>query len=247
MNCIRYAQISSLPWCVCYAIPHFRRNVLEAVGGWDAFNVTEDADLGLRLGRAGYGVAMLDSTTWEEAPATWRVWRGQRRRWLKGWMQTLVVHARRPLRLARELGARGTVGFTILMTGLILSALVHPWIYVAGGLALAGIDVVSLAAISMDTISASNGDIPGSAWSWSEWLFAIAITNLVLGYATAIALAWAVTWRMGWRDLCLHCLMMPVYWLLISWAAYGALVELFRLPHHWEKTVHRARCRQKPN
>ena len=66
---------------------HFPRAVLDAVGGWDPFNVTEDADLGIRLARCGYEVGVLASTTWEEAPATASVWSGQRRRWLKGWMR----------------------------------------------------------------------------------------------------------------------------------------------------------------
>ena len=66
---------------------HFPRSVLDAVGGWDPYNVTEDADLGIRLARAGWHVGVLPSTTWEEAPPTWSVWRGQRTRWLKGWMQ----------------------------------------------------------------------------------------------------------------------------------------------------------------
>ena len=66
---------------------HFRTRLLREVGGWDPFNVTEDADLGLRLARRGLRMAMLDSTTWEEAPNTWRVWQQQRTRWHKGWMQ----------------------------------------------------------------------------------------------------------------------------------------------------------------
>lgn len=67
---------------------HFPRAVLEDLGRWDPYNVTEDADLGLRLARAGLEVRMLDCQTWEEAPSSFRVWRGQRTRWLKGWMQT---------------------------------------------------------------------------------------------------------------------------------------------------------------
>jgi cellulose synthase/poly-beta-1,6-N-acetylglucosamine synthase-like glycosyltransferase len=66
---------------------HFPRAVLDAVGGWDPYNVTEDADLGIRLARAGWHVGVLNSTTWEEAPPTFRIWKGQRTRWLKGWMQ----------------------------------------------------------------------------------------------------------------------------------------------------------------
>ncbi|MCB1510114.1 MAG: glycosyltransferase, partial [Hyphomicrobiaceae bacterium] len=71
---------------------HFPRSILDELGGWDPFNVTEDADLGIRLARAGYEIEMLASTTWEEAPATIRDWLPQRTRWLKGWMQTYLVH-----------------------------------------------------------------------------------------------------------------------------------------------------------
>ena len=108
---------------------HFPRAVLAAVGGWDPYNVTEDADLGIRLARQGWHVGVLPSTTWEEAPPTFRVWKGQRTRWLKGWMQTYLVHMRQPRRLWHELGARRFIGFQVLMGGMILSALVHPWFY----------------------------------------------------------------------------------------------------------------------
>ena len=47
---------------------HFRADVLRKVGGWDPFNVTEDADLGMRLARFGYRTGVIGSTTWEEAP-----------------------------------------------------------------------------------------------------------------------------------------------------------------------------------
>lgn len=105
---------------------HFRRSALEAVGGWDPFNVTEDADLGLRLARLGYRSGTLDLPTLEEAPATVGPWLRQRTRWFKGWMQTWLVHTRDPRRLARELGTRGSLGFTLIGTGLIVSSLIYP-------------------------------------------------------------------------------------------------------------------------
>src|SRR5262245_56281663 len=110
-------------------MPHFPRAVLEAVCGWDPYNVTEDADLGIRLARQGWHVGVLPSTTWEEAPPTFRVWKGQRTRWLKGWMQTYMVHLRSPRALWRELGPKRFLGLQVLMGGLLLSALVHPWFY----------------------------------------------------------------------------------------------------------------------
>ena len=41
-------------WFFCYAMPHFPLRVLRKLGGWDSYNVTEDADLGMRLARHGY-------------------------------------------------------------------------------------------------------------------------------------------------------------------------------------------------
>ena len=68
-------------------MPHFRSDALRAVGGWDAYNVTEDADLGMRLARFGYDVAVIDSTTYEEAPARIAPWLRQRTRWFKSWVR----------------------------------------------------------------------------------------------------------------------------------------------------------------
>ena len=102
---------------------HFRRAGLERALGWDPHNVTEDADLGIRLARMGMRVGVLSSTTWEEAPHTFAVWLGQRTRWLKGWMQTYAVHMRRPLTLLREIGWWPFFGLQILMGAMIASAL----------------------------------------------------------------------------------------------------------------------------
>ena len=70
---------------------HFRTAALREAGGWDPYNVTEDADLGMRLARLGYRCGVIESTTFEEAPATTRRWLGQRSRWLKGWMRLVKI------------------------------------------------------------------------------------------------------------------------------------------------------------
>ncbi len=113
---------------------HFRRDVLLKSGGWDPFNVTEDADLGIRLARLGYEVSVINSETMEEAPVTWRSWRGQRTRWIKGWMQTYLVHMRRPVRLWRDLGAWKFTGFHVTICAMLVSMLAHPWFYVVAAL-----------------------------------------------------------------------------------------------------------------
>ena len=88
---------------------HFRTSVLRQLGGWDPYNVTEDADLGIRLCRFGYRTAVVASSTYEEAPAYIRPWLKQRTRWFKGWMQTWLVHMRRPRQLLRDLGSAGAL------------------------------------------------------------------------------------------------------------------------------------------
>ena len=90
---------------------HFRMSALKWLMAWDPFNVTEDADLGMRLVRSGYRCAMIPSTTYEEAPRHLMSWLRQRTRWLKGYVQTWLVHMRSPRQLWRELGPLGFLGF----------------------------------------------------------------------------------------------------------------------------------------
>jgi cellulose synthase/poly-beta-1,6-N-acetylglucosamine synthase-like glycosyltransferase len=92
----------------------FRRAALEELGGWDAHNVTEDADLGMRLARYGYTAEILDTVTEEEANCRALPWVRQRSRWLKGYMMTWAVHMRDPMLLYRQLGPRKFYGFQVL-------------------------------------------------------------------------------------------------------------------------------------
>ncbi|MEZ5839102.1 MAG: glycosyltransferase family 2 protein [Hyphomicrobiales bacterium] len=110
---------------------HFRREVLEQIGGWDPFNVTEDADIGQRLARFGYRASVIASGTGEAAPGRLGIWLKQRTRWMKGWMQTYLVHMRAPGRLWRELGPTGFIALQVMIGGVVLSALIHPFFLVA--------------------------------------------------------------------------------------------------------------------
>jgi glycosyltransferase XagB len=89
---------------------HFRTDALRRLGGWDPHNVTEDADLGLRAAVEGYRVGVIDSHTDEEACSRVRPWIRQRTRWIKGYLQTTLVHSRRPVRLVRNIGPRRSPG-----------------------------------------------------------------------------------------------------------------------------------------
>lgn len=140
-------------------------------------------------------------------------------------MQTYLVHTREPLRCLRELGFLRFLGLHVVMGGLILSALVHPWFYVL------------LAAAHTVTIPNA---LPEFVLAPALWW--IGVINLVAGYVTGVALGCiAVVKRGQWR-LAAWALLMPVYWLLISIAAYRALLELIVAPYRWEKTDHHARA-----
>ncbi len=203
---------------------HFRTEALRDVGGWDPYNVTEDADLGFRLARSGWHVEVLDSTTWEEAPENLSVWFGQRVRWLKGWMQTYLVHMRRPVVLYRELGAWAFFGFNLLLGGLILSAFIHPWVYL-------------IAAIWL--VAPSGGVALSFPQDWSGILWWFGAGNLLAAYITGMWLGWITMCRRGRRALAWNVVMIPFYWLLISLAAYRAAAQLVTAPYWWEKTPHR--------
>ncbi|MFN3745412.1 MAG: glycosyltransferase [Hyphomicrobiaceae bacterium] len=209
---------------------HFRVDRLKEVGGWDPYNVTEDADLGFRLARGGYRTCTIASTTWEEAPIRLSSWIAQRTRWLKGWMQTYLVHTRRGAGSRRALGWRPWLGLHMLIGGMLLSALVHPVVLLTlGWLAL-------------------SGDLLAPATSGTERaLIWIGLINFGLGYVSAMLAAAIAAWQRGWRWLSLEAVLMPIYWLLISFASYRALLQLMRSPHLWEKTAHgHSRTRNHP-
>ena len=203
---------------------HFPRAALEKVHGWDPFNVTEDADLGLRFARLGYRVGLLHSFTWEEAPIKWSQWLPQRTRWIKGWMQTYLVHTREPWRALREMGVWPYLNFQLLIGGFLLSVLVHPWLYVMLGLELA-----------RETPFA----VPNS--TFGLLLLTLAGINLVVGFLAAFAMIAIGSWRVQRLTLGGYLVFAPVYWILISIAGYRALVQLLFRPHYWEKTEHFAR------
>jgi len=192
---------------------HFDISVLRRIGGWDPFNVTEDADLGMRLARRGYLTSVISSSTQEEAPARFRSWLPQRTRWFKGWMQTYLVHMRRPRQLWRDLGAAGFAAFQLVIGGTILAALVHPFF------------LTELAC----RLLAGNAGV----------LFAgVPATTLVAGYAASGLLALLGLKRRGLLASAWVLLAMPAHWLLLSLAVWRALYQLARDPYRWEKTEH---------
>lgn len=208
---------------LCVPIPlggtsnHFRRSALVDVGLWDPFNVTEDADLGIRMARLGHRVGVLDSRTFEEAPATFSIWLRQRTRWLKGYMQTLLVHSRNPYTLVREIGVKGLATTQFFLGGAIWSALVNPPLW------LCFIVSASVAPDAPGTLSAVAQICGGS----------LLVVNGILAALGALQVK-----DHGQRPSLLAIVSYPFYWLLISVAAYRALWQLVCDPFAWEKTPH---------
>ena len=191
---------------------HFRRAALEEAGGWDAWNVTEDADLGLRLARAGQRVGMIAPPTLEAPPEALIVWINQRSRWLKAFLQTWPVVMRRPGAAVRELGLAGFASMQLTLGAAILSALVHgPW---AVWLAL--------------------------GFLFPEMRVAHAFLMLAAAsYVAGMAMALAAPGRKDWRRVALAATL-PVYWPLQSIAMGRALYGLSDCLHFRAKTPYRA-------
>ncbi len=206
-------------------MPHFRRSILEQVGGWDPYNVTEDADLGIRFVRFGYRVGMIGLPTYEEAPATMLPWVRQRTRWFKGWMQTWLVHMRHPLRFTRAIGIRRLIGFNLIGLGMIISAIAHP-IFLATPFLVAS-DPLSLW---------QEGDLVIAA------IVGVNLFNLIAGYLAVARLAGRTMALRGQQRHLPALIWLPIYWLLMAVACVRALIEIVLRPHHWDKTPHVGRA-----
>lgn len=197
---------------------HFPRAILQQVGAWDPFNVTEDADLGIRLARFGFHCQTIASRTYEEAPVRWREWLPQRRRWIKGWLQTALVTLRCPKPRLRLLDA---LLVHSLITGAVLSLLAYP---------------ISLLLLPAALWSLEAGAWPQSALGWS--LLAVNAVNLVAFLLASIIAGCRGLKAVGAFHLAVWIITLPAYWLLMSFAAWQALFWLSRDPFQWEKTEH---------
>ena len=189
---------------------HFRTEALRASGGWDPYNVTEDADLGYRLARDGYRLGVIGPPTWEEAPVTLGAWLNQRTRWIKGHLQTWLVLMRDPITTAREMGLGAFAAMQLMLGGGIVAALAH------GPLAF----IVLVAALSSYNLEPED--------------FALAIC----GYCVAMFAALTASALSNNLSHARAALTMPFYWPLATIAALRAVLDLIVRPHHWSKTRH---------
>ncbi len=193
---------------------HFKTAILRKMMAWDPYNVTEDADLGIRLAQHGYCTAIVNSLTLEEAPITLKAWIKQRSRWIKGYMQTYFVHMRRPIQLYKKIKMRGFIGFLFFVGAPSVVFLTMPfscayWLY----------------SLAVDQ-------------NFPDWYVVLSIGNLTAALLLHIVIALIVLFKNGWRQMGLTVVVFPFYWLLHMLASFRAVKELVLRPHYWDKTEH---------
>ncbi|MGA3089327.1 MAG: glycosyltransferase family 2 protein [Terriglobales bacterium] len=198
---------------------HFDLAKLRQVGAWDPFNVTEDADLGLRFAALGYHVGVVNSVTYEEANSHLGNWIRQRSRWIKGYIQTWLVNMRHPVTLFRNVGWRGFCSFQLFVGGCILSGLSYPFL------------VIPFIVWLFTRSNMMHSLFPAP-------VLLISMANLIVGNSCLIYLSMLAVAKRRFPALLPYALTVPGYWLLQSVAAYKGLWQLITKPFYWEKTVH---------
>ncbi|HUZ29573.1 MAG TPA: glycosyltransferase [Solirubrobacteraceae bacterium] len=197
---------------------HFITDRLIELGAWDPFNVTEDADLGIRLHKSGYQTAIVDSTTLEEANSRLSNWVNQRSRWIKGYIQTWLVHMRHPGRLIRASGIRSFLSFQLIVGGTFIF-LLNPIFWL-----LTTVFVFTQAHVIREM--------------FPSVVFYIAAVQLVIGNFVFVYLNVAGSLERRHFSLVKYALASPLYWGLMSIAAWRGFIQLFTNPFYWEKTEH---------
>ncbi|CCH54139.1 hypothetical protein BN8_03283 [Fibrisoma limi BUZ 3] len=198
---------------------HFKLDVLRELGAWDPFNVTEDADLGVRAFAKGYKVAIVNSTTYEEANNEPFNWIRQRSRWIKGYMQTYLVHMRSPRKLINKIGWKGFLGFNFFIGATPMTFLLYPLLL-------------------LFFITYLVFDLKAIRPLFPDWVLYISTFNLIVGNILMIYINMLAVFKRRFYELIWFSLVNPLYWLMHSIAAYKGLWQLITKPFYWEKTNH---------
>lgn len=200
----------------------FRRKDIMRIEGWDAFNVCEDCDLGMRLFKNGYRTALFNSTTFEEANSQLSNWIRQRSHWIKGYIQGFFVHLRSPERFGISPKNPHILTFLLVVGGKTLSVFINPLLWII--------------TLSYFVFRPWIGTFIESFYPTP--MFYLALFTLIIGnfiYVTNYMLGCA---RRGYWHLVEFAYVVPVYWLMMSFSAWKAVYQLLVKPHYWEKTTH---------
>ena len=197
---------------------HFRKKDLDVLGRWDPYNVTEDADIGIRLARRNLKTEIIDSYTYEEAPIGVKSWVKQRSRWCKGHLQTYLVHMRHPKKLLSDMGLAKFTKFQVTFGASVIIPIINPmlWIFTAVSFLLP-INFVGLT--------------PGLLQSINLFNLIVGNTSYLLIYAIACS-------KLKKYRYLPYAFLMPFYWVLLSIASWRGLIQLIRRPFYWDKTSH---------
>lgn len=202
-----------LPYPLGGTSNHFRTKVLKAIGGWDSYNVTEDADLGIRIQANGYKTGFINSTTLEESVTEFWPWMKQRTRWIKGYIQTFLVHTRN-FHLLKHTGFKGLLSFWFFIFGTFFVNIMNPILY--------GITILWYI-FGIGTFL-----YPDLTWY-------IGIFCLIFGNLSIISISFSACRK---QNIAIYSIFLPIYWMMMSLATYRALWYIIVDPHKWEKTEH---------
>lgn len=201
---------------------HFKTANLIALNGWDSFNVTEDCDLGIRLIKRGFRTAIIDSITHEEANSDILNWFAQRNRWIKGYLQTYLVHMRNPRGFVQSWKQPHAITFQLVVGGKIFSMFINPLMWAT--------------TISYFIFRPFVGSFIESFFPAP--IFYMAVLSLVFGNFLYMYYYMIGCAKREHYDIIKYVFLVPFYWLCMSIAAYQALYSLIRKPHYWAKTKH---------
>lgn len=201
---------------------HFKTQDIRKLRGWDSFNVTEDCDLGIRLVKQGYRTAIIDSTTLEEANSDMKNWFWQRSRWIKGYMQTYLVHMRRPQDFINQYREPHFITFQLVVGGKIMSMFINPLMW-----------VITILYFVLRPILGEFIESFFPAPVLYMALFSLVFGNFLYLYYYMVGCV-----KRGHDELVKYIFLVPLYWLAMSVAAWVAFYRLIVAPHHWSKTKH---------
>lgn len=198
---------------------HFKADILKKIGAWDSYNVTEDCDLGMRIHRLGYKIAIMDSTTWEEANSEIDNWIRQRSRWIKGYIQTFIVHMRNPRRTLKEFGLENFIVFLFFVGASPVTPILNLFFWIL-------------------TIVWFLTHASFIQYLFPPMIFYPALFSLYFGNFIIIYLSMVGCINREFYNIIKWSLLSPVYWLLMAFAAIKASWQMIVNPHFWEKTKH---------
>lgn len=200
---------------------HFRSKVLKELHAWDPFNVTEDCDLGVRIFKEKYQTAIIDSTTFEEANSSYRSWLKQRSRWIKGYLQTYLVHIRNPFQFIRSHGIDAFM-FHLVIGMRMMFVLINPLFW---SITIAYFAFFNYVGPSIESLYPTPIFYPA--------VVLLIFANFVHFYNYMIGCM-----KKDKYEVIKYVFFIPMYWIMTSWAAMIAFYQLFTKPHYWEKTTH---------